>query len=163
MKTRILLLTLGALGLALAFHEPASRSSSARASGEVTAAARAMLPGQAQEAAKLAAVTPPQARTLIRRAYLEVSLADSGEGTKRGLASLAAGLASKDAELRRATAEDVESLLVSVAHGHVAVSAENQGELSALVSLYKTHAPEQIQRMRQAFPESPTLAWLQNN
>jgi hypothetical protein len=111
-------------------------------------------------AASLYSLPAPAAQRELRRHFLGLRLDEAGEAST-DLSVLSAGLESEDEELRAASALFAESLIIDVAHGKVALHPGNQEAFSSLVAIYKRRAPEQIEKMRRAFPESPALAYLQ--
>jgi hypothetical protein len=161
MKSKTVIAGLLLLGLAVSFHEPASRVGAG-----ALRAARSLVSGTEPPSSELAARLGKSAREAeasLRGAYLEASLAESGDAVTAALATLGGGLESGDEDVRRGSAEYVENLLIPVAHGKVSVNPDNQKALGELVALYKAHAHERIQQLRAAYPESPTLAYLRIN
>lgn len=109
---------------------------------------------------RLSEMSPRSAEKLLRDAYFEISLGQKTEASVLGLATLAEGLRSSNETVRRKAAAFVENLLIRVAHRMVDVDPEYAVELRALVGVYKERAADQVKRMKEAFPQSRTLAYL---
>jgi hypothetical protein len=101
-----------------------------------------------------------QAGDELRTAFLAVNLSQRTPEADVAMAKLAAGMNSENDQIRANAAAYVQSLLIDVAHGSVKVDSDYEPELAGLFRLYKLRAQDLIGKMRSAFPNSRTLAYL---
>ncbi|MGE3757778.1 MAG: hypothetical protein AB7H97_08480 [Pseudobdellovibrionaceae bacterium] len=115
-----------------------------------------------KETQELESVSKTEINRELRKSFFAITLNQDNSQSSKAIAKLAGALLSDDTNTQTIAAVYVESLLIDVVHKIVTVDSVYKHDLQILFTIYKNHADEQIKKMRDAFPQSPALAYLQN-